>query len=307
MHGGSYPIPETTLQMTSLSQPDTSTTLRSRRSGAATLLERLGRFGYIAKGVVYIVVGLLALRYSLWGEGWSATNSKGALETIFLQPLGGLLLVILTAGLAAYALWQLVAPFVDGEHDGTGLRGYLFRAGKLLGAAGYGVLTFQAVRTLAGHFTGSREKVPQVTAMLFALPGGRMLTGVIGTGIFIFGAYQIYQTFRPTELAHLDLDRMSRPIRTTMSALARFGSAARAVVFLLIGRYLVKAALEREAGEATGLSGAFAVIGDRPFGVVLLSMVAAGLVSYGIYQMLNARYRRLDARVQGRRAKGLKG
>ena len=285
--------------MTSVTQPQTKSPVDQRTdesAGAARWLERMGRIGYVAKAIVYIIVGLLALRYSVWGDGWSNASSKGALETIFLQPLGTMQLVVLTAGLVAYAAWQLIAAFVDGEDDGSHPQGYFFRASKLLGFAGYGVLTFQAVRTLAGHYTGTRDELPKLIANVLAFSGGPWLVGLVGVGIFLFGLFQLYQVFAAGELRHLDFEPLTRPARHVVSILARFGFAARAVVFLIIGHYLVRSALEHDPREAEGMNSAFVTIGQRPYGALLLAAVAVGLVAYGMYQLVNAKYRRMDAR-----------
>ena len=262
-------------------------------AGAGGWIEWYGRVGYVAKAAVYIVAGLLALRMSV-GAPAEPPNTSGVLATVLFRPFGDVLLGLLTFGLFGYAFWQLVAAFVDGEHDGSDVPGRLMRLGKVWGALVYTLLTVEAAGFLLGRL-GGREKTEAWTASVMSFPLGQALVTVVGAGIVTYGLYQFYAAYAPRLDHHLDLSSLSDRAVTLAGWIGRFGLVARGIVFVIVGTFLVRAAIHYDPREAAGLGETFVALGRQPLGQGLLAALGAGFVAYGCFELFDARYRRLNA------------
>ena len=260
---------------------------------AAPWIDRFARLGYVASATVYIVIGILAAR-AAFGAGGRTTGTRGALQTIVEQPMGRVLLAVVAAGMFGFAAWQLVAALTDSERKGTEPKGLALRAG-MVGTAviytGLGVAAVQLVMGAGGANDG--ERAEHWTARLLALPLGRWVVGLVGAGVIGYGLYQLYRAYIAKVRKHLDLSTLSAAAATWVVRFGRFGVGARGVVFAIIGWFLVRAATERDASEASDLGEALATLERQPYGAWLLSAVALGFVAYGLYQLVNARYRRI--------------
>jgi hypothetical protein len=261
---------------------------------ASPWLERLGRMGFAAKGIVYLVIGLLAIQAAV-GSGGGTTDSQGALEQILLAPFGQTLLGVIAVGLLGYALWRVVQAGFDTERKGTDPPGLLARAGYLGSAAVYLALAATAVRLAfdAAAAKGGSTTQQDVTALAFAVPFGAWLVAVGGAIMIGVGVAQLVSAIRAKFRDHLQLAEMSAAEQTWACRLGRLGYAARGVVFGIVGLFLIFAAVETDPQQATGLGGALASLAERPFGPWLLGGVAAGLLAYGVYMFVEARYRRM--------------
>ncbi len=274
-----------TAQPATPAHPQPGAALRARRRRVA----QLGRAGLAARGVVYGVIGLLSLEVAL-GVGGKTTSQTGALKTIAHQPLGAILLVILAAGLAGYAAWQLATAVAGLSGRDDALR----RVSAGAGAVGYGLLCFTAVKILTGSSAGGDAGSPRHEAAgVLSWPGGTLLIGAIGLVLIGVGLYQAYRGVTGTFLEDSDTSRMSRPGKRSFVALAVFGHMARAVIFVLIGAGLLKAAIDYSPGSAVGLDGALAKLAHTSGGPVLLGAVAAGQIGFGLYSIADARYHRM--------------
>ena len=160
-------------------------------------IERLARFGYAAKGVVYVLVGSLAAYGAFEGEGGAPTDSRGALTQLVRQPFGRVLLGVVAVGLAGYALWRLVQALRDTEDKGSELKGLSIRFGYACIGFAYAGLSYSAVRLILGHAAGksSDQSSKEWTATFFALPLGRLLVGLAGLCVIGFGFWQCYKAF----------------------------------------------------------------------------------------------------------------
>lgn len=260
---------------------------------AACWMERCGRIGYVAKGTLYIVIGILALHTAV-AIPTQLPTTENALAAILVQPFGGLLLSSVTLGLFGYAGWQLVAAVVDGEHDGSHAIGRLVRLGKGWGSLVYTALAVQSARIVTGRFVGG-EQAEAWTAIVLGFAPGRVLVGLTGVGIVCLGLYQFYQVYAWSVRHQLDLSTLRHRIGTLMRWLGRFGLVARGVVFGLIGVLLVRAAIHYDPYEASGLGEAFLILERLPFGPWLLGSVALGFIAYGLAECFIGYYRQLDA------------
>jgi Na+/proline symporter len=263
---------------------------------ASPWIERLGRFGYAAKGVVYLVIGVLAVQAAL-GKGGGTTDQRGALAQIAAAPFGRILLVLLTIGLLGYAVWRFVQAAKDTEGKGSEPKGLLARAGY----AGVGVLylglAFSALRLLLGSGGSSGQQQAQDwTARLLGQPMGAWLVGLAGMAVIANGMSQLYRAYSAKFREKLRTSEMELRQVDWVTKVGRAGYAARGVAFGLIGLFLIQAARHGEPGEVRGLDGALAALAEQPSGPEMLGLVAAGLAAYGIFALVEARYRRMVLR-----------
>ena len=252
-------------------------------------VERAGRAGYVAKGVIYGLIGLVAIQVPLDYEN-DPEDRQGALRLVAQQPFGEVLLLALAAGLAGYALWRLAQAIFDTDDDGTDAKGLAKRASYLARAALYGFFAFSAFALVAGLGSkGGNEQ--QEAATLFDLPLGRWLVAGIGLGFLGAGVYNGYRSLTKDFRKHLREHEVSPKVHGWVIALGVAGHAARAVVFCLIGLFLLKAAWEYDPSEAKGIDGALRTVAEAPYGQALLFAVGVGLIAYGAFCFVQARYR----------------
>jgi hypothetical protein len=256
-------------------------------------VEPLARFGYTAKGIVYGLVGILAAQ-AAFGSGGKTTDSRGALQTILEQPFGQFLLGLIAIGLGGYVLWSLVQAVMDTENHGTDAKGIAQRLSYVGAALVYTGLALTAARLALGSSSSGGSNASQDwTARLLAQPFGQWLVGTIGAAIIGFGFYHFYRAYTAKFRRKLKLNEMSENEKAWATRMGRFGLAARGVVFGVIGFFLIQAARSSNASEVRGLGGALAALASQPYGPWLLGLVALGLVAYGIYNLVLARYRQM--------------
>ena len=264
---------------------------KGRRAGQSPWVERLGRLGLVAKGVLYAVIAILALQVALGGREESP-DKGGALRTIAEQPFGKGLLILLAIGLAGYAAWRLAQAILDRDQEGEGPKGLAKRAGNLAKAAWYGTLCALTVSTLVGNGSGDGNE-QQTTAGVFDRPGGRYLVYAAGLAFLGAAAFNGYRAVTCKFNKKLKQGEMGDAEETAATGVGILGHLARLVVFGLIGLFLVRAAWQFDPKEARGLDGALLEVAQAPYGGLLLGAVAAGLFAYALYCFVQARYRRI--------------
>lgn len=257
-------------------------------------VQRLARLGYAAKGVVYIIVGFIAAD-AAFSPAENVQGSRGALDTILRQPFGKVLLAVMALGLAGYVLWKAVQAIMDPEHKGSDAKGVVTRVGYAISAVLYAGLTLEAVRMLRGGGGGGGNGAQHWTAVMMDKPFGRVLVGLAGLGIAGYGIYQLVKAFTSDLAKKLNLTGAAAAARQRVVAVGRAGMAARGVVFGVIGWLVIKAAVQYDPSEAEGLQGALVALRKAAYGPWLLMLVALGLIAYGIFQLVKARYRVIRA------------
>lgn len=279
-----------------MSITDTATRLaRQAPTEAAPWVRRLARLGYAAKGVVYTLVGGLALA-AAFGERGQAEGTDGALASVVGAPFGRALLGVIAFGLVGHVVWRLVQAGLDPEGRGTDAKGLAQRVGLALSAAIYSALALEALRLAQGIGGGEGgDSASHWTARALDLPLGRVLVGLAGLGIAAYGIAQGIKAVRSDVCKKLDLSGLSAQAKTTVERIERAGLAARGVVFVLTGGFLVSAAWQERAAEARGLDGVLRTLEGQPYGPVLLGVIAVGLAAYGVFQFVQARYRTIRA------------
>lgn len=263
-------------------------------SDVAGWIRVMGRVGYVAKGVVYAVVGLLAVRVAA-GSGGDTEGPKGAISAIGSHPFGRTMLAVLAVGLIGYALWRFVQAAKDTEMKGGDAHGIIVRIGFAISGAIYlSLAIFAGSRALGiGGWSGSDgDAQREYSAWLLGTSGGIWLLGAIGVAVIGVGLAQLLKAYRVPFLKYYDRSRMDATLLERAKRLGQAGLTARAVTFAITGWFLIRAAWTANAGETKGLEEALAVIVQQPYGKVLLGIVAIGMIAYAAHCILQGVYRR---------------
>lgn len=255
-------------------------------------VEKLARLGYAVKGVVYGLIGILAVM-AAFGSGGQTSGSRGVLGTIADGPFGQVLLGLVTVGLFGYALWRYVQSFADPDNKGTDPEGLVKRIGYFGSGVIHTGLGIAAIRLLLGNSSGGGSNADSWTAKLMTQPFGLWLVGIAGAIVIGVGLYQFYKAYEANFFDKLKTGEMSASERTWAKRAGQAGLAARGVVFSIIGFFLIQAALNANPQEARGLGGALDTLAAQSYGPYLLGVVAIGLIAYGAYCWVNARYRKI--------------
>lgn len=268
----------------------TSVTAQAKQAARSPWVERLGTFGWLAKGILYLVLAVLALQVALGTPGGESADQQGALQELADRPFGAVLLAVMAAGLAGYGLWRLIDAALARSNDA---KATAERVGHVLSGLIHLGLAVVAVRLLQGRGSQSgNAQAETLTAKVLDLPAGRWLVGLVGLAIAAVGAYFAKQGWERLFLDELDLTGAGPGERSLIERTGVLGNVARGVVFALIGWFLIRAAVQYDATEAKGLDGALRTLVDRPYGPLLLGIVAIGLAMYGAFAALSARHRR---------------
>lgn len=285
-----------------MSNPGTRVSNKAHEAGQAaksTATNRwmllLARCGYATKGVVYLIIGVLAVQVAL-GAGGATTDQRGALRTISDQPLGRVLLVIVAVGLLGFALWSLIQAIFDPEGRGTKAKGIVARLGSAALAISYAALSFGAFQLVLGSGNGGKSSTTSTqegTAVLLRQPFGPALVILVGLVVIGIACFLFFRAYTANFQSRLNLTTVSAQVRKLMINIGRVGHAAMGVVLTVIGIFLIIAALQDNATKAKGIDSVLQVLAHQPFGQVLLGIVSLGLIAYGVYSFVEARYRRL--------------
>ena len=268
---------------------NTTDAARSAARQASPWIERTARIGFVARGVVYIIIGGLAARAALGSGGGETTDPRGALQVLAGQPFGTVLLWLAALGLAGYAIWKLIEATSNPRGDSGGRRALHAISGVV-----HFALAASAARLAMGSGSGSSEG-PGVLTRFVDHPIGRWVAIAGGLAFALYGLSQIAKAIRSEIGRDFQLSGVSESAREAVVQIARFGIAARGVVFTILGLLFALAAWRRGTAEAQDTGDALDVLGGLPGGQIILAVVALGLIAYGIYSILNARYRRIDA------------
>ncbi len=259
--------------------------------GGRNTIERLARYGYGARGVVYGLVGGLALLAAVGGG--RPGDSHDALRTLLVGPFGAPLVGLIALGLLAFALWRGVEAVTDADRRGHSLKGLTVRGAHLVSAALYLGLGGTAASLSLGLGFGGGDGVHDGTAWLLGKPLGRWLVALAGLAVAGGGFAYLRRAWRGDTTERLALDAEAR--RRWAEPTGRFGYAARGIAFLIIGGFLAAAAWYQSSAEAKGLGEAFVLLRAQPYGTVLLAVLAAGHAAFGAFGLIQARYRHIDA------------
>ncbi len=264
---------------------------------ASPWVERMARFGYVAKGVVYVIMGVLAVLAAVEAGAGSTTDQNGAFQTIEEAPFGQVLLGVLAVGLMGYVLWRSIQAVADPDGEGLDPKGI----GKRMGYAGSALLhaffAFTAANLAAGAGGDWGSSAQEWTGWFLSFPLGWLVVATTGIGIVGVGLYQIYEAYYSEFRKYLKLGALTDGEHRWIEHGGRFGVAARGVVFVIAGVFLVLAGLRADEQEVRSLGGALSAILEQPFfGNFLLGVVGVGLMAYGLLMVAVARYRSIAPR-----------
>jgi Domain of Unknown Function (DUF1206) len=264
-----------------------------KRAATNPVLELLERLGYVVRGALYAVMGLLALRIVLSVSGGQATDLTGSLVVLVSNPSGKLVLIIVAIGLSAYSLWGFTRAIYDPLHRGSDASGYMARLGFVTSALSYAAIVIFAIQLLAGSGATTNDGTQKTIAAVLTHPAGGALTVLIGLIVIGVALGQFLESYRATFARDLKGAEMSATARDVAVKLGRFGMFARGVIFLIIGWFVVQAGIHHDPAQTQGFSGAFVFLLNQPFGRVLLGIVALGFVALGLHSFACARWIRL--------------
>ena len=256
--------------------------------------ERFARVGLVAKGIVYSLVGILAFMaaFEIGGNSTQNANRTGVLRFILEQPFGKVLLGLIAAGLACYSIWRIIEAFYDTEHKGAGAKGLASRIGSFASGVIYGALAFSAAMLVLGSSSGGGNGDSRQTLAreLLQQPFGQWLVGVVAVGTMVLGLYQIYLGLSEKYKKKVQSAGLKNETEEMMIRAGKIGLVARGIVWIIIGYLFLKAALQANPQEAGGSSSAFQFLESSTYGSILLGAVALGLICYGLFMFMRAKY-----------------
>lgn len=249
----------------------------------------LVRLGYFAKGIIYSLIGILALRVGFGLGGGRLTDPSGVLRTLLTQPFGRVMLTAIGVGIVVYGAYYIFEAIADVRHHGGGFRGWTTRALTIIKAVVYGAIGVQAL-SLVFLDRRPRDATEKSAGALMQVPFGRFALILIGIGIVVYGITQLQMVWRGGAEDDIDATGVRRDAPWILT-LGRFGIAARSVIILLMGATMMRSGVRARASDADGYRDILATIAS--FNPWLLGAIGAGLLCFGVYQLCHARYARI--------------
>ncbi len=254
-------------------------------TGTAHTFKILAKMGYTARGVVYLVIGGLAVLAAI-GAGGRTTDTKGAIVEIMRQPFGTILLSLLVVGLVGYVIWRLIQAIRDTDSHGTSAKGLAVRGGLFASAISHGLLALWTVKLLLGDKDNSNEG-----ENFLATDIGQVVIGLVGLAFVGAGLAHIYKGWTARFERYMSIP----PNRNSWARpLCRFGLIARGVVWCIVGWFFITSSLSANSGKLKGMVDALEMLRASPQGIWLFGIVAAGLFAFGVYSILEAIYRDIN-------------
>ena len=266
----------------------------AQKVSSSPLMEALTRLGYGVRGIIYVVMGLLAFQVAL-GRGSALASPQGAIAAIGRQPAGMVMLWVILVGILAYSVWGLVRAIWDPLNKGRDIKGLLTRFGFFASALGYAFLAYTTYSYIKGAAQSGSGSQTQLFASVMAMPLGRWAIGLLGLIVLAVGVYQMYLGLKAGFEQQFQTYSLTRQEVKVATDIGRFGTAARGVVFALVGVLIFLAAYHANPSQPVGMDAALATLMHQPYGIWLLGIVAVGLMAFGAYSLLSAvwfRFRR---------------
>jgi hypothetical protein len=262
---------------------------KARRASRSPAAHFLARVGLTARGVIYILVGWVAVLAAL-GHSAREADQQGALHLLAGKSYGLVSLWLLAIGFAGYALWRLseAAFGVTGEPRGAGPR-----IKSLARAVIYAGLSYLAFTVITGKDRSQSRQQQDITASFMKHADGRVLVGVVGLVIVLCGIVLVVEGARRKFMRYLQTGQMSPRLRRVVKWLGTIGTIARGLVFAMAGVGVIAAAVTHKASSSGGIDKALLTLRDQPLGEYLMLLAALGLVIFGVYGLCEARWRRV--------------
>lgn len=258
-----------------------------------TKIEKMARTGFVAKGIVYGIIGFLTFKGAIDMGGQNAGQMQ-VLEFLEQQTFGNILLILMALGLACYAAWRFIQSIKDPENIGDDSKSIAKRVGFFFSGLLYlGIGVMAALKAFGSGNGGSGSSGSAQESSFLASETGLWAIGIVGAGIIIAGIFQFVKAYKNDYEKKFNLSSLSdQKKREGIEKSAKFGLSARGVILLIIGFFAIKAALDSNPSEIKTTREAFSFLQDSSYGAWLLGVVAAGLIAYAIYMFLMAKYRK---------------
>lgn len=260
----------------------------------STWLERLARAGLAARGLLYVVVAILATQVAA-GHDEVRPDKQGALQAVVHQPFGRVLVLLMAVGFAGYAAWRFVEAAVGPPDQPDSAKTNVKRVGYFLRGGLYTFFFGSAVKLFLWSNSAPTNNGAEAdwTARVLDWPGGTWLVQAVGLGAIGAGLYIGWRGVAGKFRKRLKSLEMGSAVRKWVRAVGTVGMVSRMLVTIMIGVFLIAAARQHDPNQAVGIDGALRRLADRPYGPTLLVAVAVGLAAYGLYSFAEARYRRV--------------
>ena len=254
----------------------------------------VARLGFVARGLIYGLIGVLALDLA-FGRGGASASQAGALQTVAHQPLGEWLLIATAIGLGGYAAWRFMQAALGHGPEGGGEDSAGARIIALVSGLIYLSFLVLAIRILTSpnNHAGQKPKAHTTAHDVLSLPGGQIMLGIAGAVLVAAGLYQAYKGLSRSFVDDAKTGEMSPTTVRWYTRIGVVGDCGRAAVFVLAGVLVLIAAVNHKAHQAKGLDGSLRTLADQPYGAAMLCAVAAALIAFGAYSLADARYRRI--------------
>jgi hypothetical protein len=262
----------------------------ARRAGDSRVSVWLARAGLTARGVLYVLIGIIAVQIAIEGSRQQADRT-GALRLVAKTPFGAVALWLLVIGFACMTLWRLLEA-IGGSSEPDGRKASK-RLANLARAVLYAVITYGILEYALGigRPASSDTQSQDLTAAALRHPGGQWIVAIAGVIVVIAGLVTMYRAYKRAFLKDLRLQSASPRTRKLVIRLGQIGGIARGLVFGTVGVFLVIAAKDANPGQAKGIDSALRALAHTALGPVLLVVVALGLVTFGVYSWCEARWR----------------
>jgi hypothetical protein len=264
----------------------------ARHAATQPWLEALERFGYVVRGVVYALMGSLALGLAMSRSG-AATDPAGSVVLLAGSPLGPPLLIAVVVGLGAYSIWGFVRAIFDPWRHGSGPTGIAQRLGYAWSGFAYASLTLFALNLLAGGGRSATDGTQAAVRSILTLPAGKLVAVAIGVVTIGVGIGQFAGAQSDFLQRGVKEHEMPPAVRKLSRWLGRLGMFSRGITFTLVGWFVLQAGLHRDPSGAHGYRGAFIFLLSQPYGHLFLAVVALGFIALGLHSLALARWARL--------------
>lgn len=260
-----------------------------RQASNSDWMDHAVRAGFVAYGVVHLLIGWLALQLA-FGEREGSASSKGALQQLAEQPFGQAMVWLVAVGMLLLVVWKVLeAAFGHREEDGgKRLRKRAVSAGK---AVLYGAIGVSAVRVATGSgSSGKKSGTDSTTAKLMDLPAGQVIVVLVGLAIIGYGGYMLVKSWTEKFAENLDAEGKGGQTGRAYLMFGKVGYAAKGIAIGVVGGLFVYAGVTHEADKSGGLDQALHKVLEQPFGPFLLGAIAVGIICYGLFCFARARH-----------------
>lgn len=265
-----------------------TTRSKARRAHQSDTLDYGIRAGFVAYGVVHLVVAFLAIKLAL-GDKQGSASSTGALQEVAQQPFGEVLLWLIAVGLVLLVLWRVMEAVI-GSSDEEGDADVGHRASSAFKAVIYAALAWSSIKVATGSGGGGGSSEKTMTATVMNWPAGQWLVALIGLSVIAYGGFQVYQGWSDKHAEHLEAEGKSGQAGRAYLLLGKIGYTAKGVALFGVGALFVWAGATHKAGKSGGLDQALSTVLGQPFGAVLVGLIGLGLGCYGLFCFARARH-----------------